>query len=139
MRKCPPPHPPIRWPLSVTFLHSMFCSVSIQRFSELGFLCFSFETHTSLQMKISTASVSRSSRPLKGFTGNFLGAVLSTREGKENGHKHFKTKLVENVPDRVQRLRVNSIFPQAHRKLSKGSTELHFFPPSHAHSTRLTM
>lgn len=62
----------IRWPLSVTFLHSMFCSVSIQRFSELGFL-------TSLQMKISTASVSRSSRPLKGF--NFLGAVLSTGEG----------------------------------------------------------
>lgn len=46
---------------------------------------FSFKTHTSLQMKISTASVSRSSRPLKGFSGNFLGAVLSTPEGIENG------------------------------------------------------
>lgn len=38
---------------------------------------------TSLQMKISTASVSRSSRPLKGF--NFLGAVLSTGEGGKKG------------------------------------------------------
>lgn len=64
--------PLIRWPLSVTFLHSMFCPVSIQTFSELGSLA-------SLQMKISTASVSRSSRPLKGFS--FLGAVLSTGEG----------------------------------------------------------
>lgn len=123
-----PPLPPIRWPLSVTFLHSMFCSVSIQRFSELGLLRFSFEIHTSLQMKISTASVSRSSRPLKGFSSNFLGAVLSTRSGKEDGHKHFMTKIVENVPVRVQWLRVKSIFPQAHRILSKGLTELHFFP-----------
>lgn len=122
----------IRWPLSVTFLHSMFCSVSIQRFSELGFL-------TSLQMKISTASVSRSSRPLKGF--NFLGAVLSTGEGgkKRVNTKHFMTKTVENVLNTVQWLKVNSIFPQAHRILSMDLTDLHFSSPDYAHSTRPTL
>lgn len=57
--------------------------------------------------------------------------VLSCLQGrgkKTVNTKHFMAKTVENVPDRVQCLRVNSIFPQANRTLSKGSTELHFFP-----------
>lgn len=60
-------------------------------------------------MKISAASDSSTSRPLKGFNSNFLGAVLSggpkRHKGGLNTCKHvnaLRLKQWKNVPDTVQ-------------------------------------
>lgn len=59
-------------------------------------------------MKISTASDSSSSRPLKGFNSNFFGAVLTGGGGgeKEEGVNSYinalRLKQWKNVPDIVE-------------------------------------
>lgn len=139
----------MRWPLSATFFHSAVNPFSVHRFSELFFVLSpipqsTFSVH---QMKISTASDSSSSRPLKGFSCSFFCAVFSKggREGGQKGGGGVSTYISASRPKQrktsqihldYQCLKVNRDFPLSNRPLRQMcSVNKSTIFPNCAHST----